>query len=54
MAEVIARIQDHRAHLLARAHQIEATPVPHVELVPDLEDDDELMAPAVPIRPRSR
>ena len=57
MADVIDRIQEHRARLLARAHQIEAFPAPRVELVPDLDDSDgaprRSMA-AVPLHPRSR
>ncbi|VTR77546.1 MULTISPECIES: flagellar FlbD family protein [Cellulomonas] len=63
MAEVIARVNEHRAHLLARAQEIQATPVPTVELVRDAapasdgsgEDDrDEPLADPVPLRPRSR
>lgn len=65
MAEVIARVNEHRAHLLARAQEIQATPHPAVELVrdvdtdaatvPDAEDDgDEPLADPVPLRPRSR
>jgi len=57
MEAVIDRIQEHRAQLLARAHQIEAFPPARVELVPDLVDaaaDTESMAPPVPLRPRSR
>jgi flagellar protein FlbD len=56
MVEVIDRINEHRASILARAREIQASP--HMELVPDLPDDSEgssteHLAPAVPIRPRS-
>ncbi len=55
MEEVIERINEHRASILARARDIQASP--YMELVPALPDDaDEAaapLAPAVPIRPRS-
>lgn len=55
LAEVIDRINEHRASILARAREIQSTP--HIELVPDLEDDEPAaqapLAPAVPLRPRS-
>ncbi len=57
MDEVIARINEHRASILARAREIQSSP--YMELVPDLppEEVDEAsaapLAPAVPIRPRS-
>ncbi|NUU15877.1 flagellar FlbD family protein [Cellulomonas humilata] len=62
MAEVIDRIQEQRAQILARAHEIQVQP--RMELVPDLpsepdESDDsaepaDQFAPPVPFRPRSR
>lgn len=57
MPEVIARIQEQRAQILARAQEIQVQP--RMELVPDLDhesDDDDAhgVAPAVPLRPRSR
>ncbi|HEY0240045.1 MAG TPA: flagellar FlbD family protein, partial [Friedmanniella sp.] len=64
MAEVIARVNEHRAHLLARAQEIQASPSPTVELVRDRDEsqDDDAEADAdrapladpVPLRPRSR
>ncbi|WP_456818714.1 flagellar FlbD family protein [Cellulomonas sp. URHB0016] len=56
MDEVIARINEHRAAILARAREIQSSP--HIELVPDLPDDADdpgaaPLAPAVPFRPRS-
>lgn len=64
MAEVIARINEHRAQLLARAQEIQASPTPTVELVreassaepagPDEDDVDAPLADPVPLRPRSR
>jgi len=64
MAEVIARINEHRAQLLARAQEIQASPTPTVELVRDaleaeedgpVEDEsDAPLAHPVPLRPRSR
>ncbi|WP_263121169.1 flagellar FlbD family protein [Cellulomonas fimi] len=63
MAEVIARVNEHRAHLLARAQEIQADPTPAVELVRDAPEtgsdpaDDEDRTPLadpVPLRPRSR
>ncbi|WP_454050991.1 flagellar FlbD family protein [Cellulomonas sp. Marseille-Q8402] len=66
MAEVIARVNEHRAHLLARAQEIQASPHPAVELVRDVDTDaaataadapddgDEPLADPVPLRPRSR
>lgn len=63
MAEVIARVNEHRAHLLARAQEIQADPTPAVELVrdtpegdTDADDDDDRtpLADPVPLRPRSR
>jgi flagellar protein FlbD len=65
MAEVIARVNEHRAHLLARAQEIQASPTPAVELVRDVadgdsgsatdeDDGDEPLAAPVPLRPRSR
>jgi flagellar protein FlbD len=53
LPEVIDRINEHRATILARAREIQASP--HIGLVPDLEDDDAQapIAPAVPLRPRS-
>jgi flagellar protein FlbD len=64
MAEVIELIHEARARILARAQEIQAQP--RIELVPDLPDepgdtpDEEYappasaLAPAVPLRPRSR
>jgi len=63
MAEVIARINEHRAAVLARSQELRATP--HMALVRD--DDvpagtsagtsagtgDETLAPTLPLRPRS-
>ena len=63
MAEVIARVNEHRAQLLARAQEIQAAPAPTVELVRDTaaggepgpaEDDGDVIADPVPLRPRSR
>lgn len=65
MAEVIARVNEHRAHLLARAQEIQASPTPAVELVRDAgspgsgptptdDDGDAPLADPVPLRPRSR
>jgi flagellar protein FlbD len=66
MAEVIARVNEHRAHLLARAQEIQSSPSPAVELVRDADDqaphagaadDDDAdtpLADPVPLRPRSR
>ncbi|MBD3781070.1 MULTISPECIES: flagellar FlbD family protein [unclassified Cellulomonas] len=64
MAEVIARVNEHRAQLLARAQEIQAAPSPAVELVRDADeapagDDpgdegDGPLADPVPLRPRSR
>ncbi|RMI03641.1 flagellar FlbD family protein [Cellulomonas triticagri] len=60
MTEVIARVNEHRAHLLARAQEIQAAPHPAVELVRDTgpgderSDDDAPLADTVPLRPRSR
>jgi flagellar protein FlbD len=60
MTEVIARVNEHRAQLLARAQEIQAAPAPTVELVRDVarEDDprgtDAPLADPVPLRPRSR
>lgn len=66
MAEVIARVNEHRAQLLARAQEIQAAPAPTVELVRDRddeadgphdhdgEDDHVPLADPVPLRPRSR
>jgi flagellar protein FlbD len=65
MAEVIARVNEHRAHLLARAQEIQASPTPAVELVrdpgtagpgtaTDEDDGDAPLADPVPLRPRSR
>ncbi|WP_158372740.1 flagellar FlbD family protein [Cellulosimicrobium cellulans] len=62
MAEVIARVNEHRAQLLARAQEIQAAPAPTVELVRDAasgvpdpaEDDGDVIADPVPLRPRSR
>lgn len=59
MPEVIDRIQEQRAQILARAQEIQVQP--RMELVPDLPsepDDDEpapggTFAPPVPFRPRS-
>lgn len=56
MAEVIERVNEHRAQLLARAQEIQADPPPVVELVRD-ESDEDVEAPIanpVPLRPRSR
>lgn len=65
MVEVIARVNEHRAQLLARAQEIQAAPPPTVELVRDRDDDaaadganddeaDETrLADPVPLRPRS-
>jgi flagellar protein FlbD len=58
MEEVIDRINEHRASILARAREIQSSSSPYMELVPDLPDDAEEpaaapLAPAVPIRPRS-
>ena len=64
MPEVIDRIQEQRAQILARAQEIQVQP--RMELVPDLpsepDDADDLdhpvpggsFAPPVPFRPRSR
>ena len=59
MQEVIDRINEHRSLLLARARELRAEP--RFELVRDGDaDDDEPvtadqpLAPAVPLRPRSR
>jgi flagellar protein FlbD len=60
MSEVIERIQEQRAQILARAQEIQVQP--RMELVPDLpaepDDTDEHtsgeFAPPVPFRPRSR
>ncbi|WP_448631326.1 flagellar FlbD family protein [Cellulomonas soli] len=55
MQEVIDRINEHRSLLLARARELKAEP--RFEVVPDDEqdaDDDHPLAPAVPLRPRSR
>ncbi len=66
MAEVIARVNEHRAHLLARAQEIQASPSPTVELVRDAPAEgavpgtadegerDQPLADPVPLRPRSR
>jgi flagellar protein FlbD len=67
MAEVIARVNEHRAHLLARAQEIQSSPSPTVELVRDVDpqgphadasapddDADTPLADPVPLRPRSR
>ncbi|MDM8083383.1 flagellar FlbD family protein [Cellulomonas cellasea] len=55
MTEVIARVHEHRAQLLARAQEIQSTPKPAVELVRDDESaDDAPLAHPVPLRPRSR
>lgn len=64
MAEVIARVNEHRAQLLARAQEIQAAPTPAVELVRDAsgaadddgagDDGDGPLADPVPLRPRSR
>ena len=64
MAEVIARVNEHRAQLLARAQDIQAAPTPTVELVRDTaaggapgpaeDDGDAPLADPVPLRPRSR
>ena len=60
MAEVIDRIQEQRAQILARAQEIQVQP--RMELVPDLpaepDEADEsapggTFAPPVPFRPRS-
>lgn len=54
MSEVIDRIQEQRAQILARAQEIQVQP--RMELVPDLDHgtDETDVAPAVPLRPRSR
>jgi len=61
MAEVIDRIQEQRAQILARAQEIQLHP--RIELVPDLPpeaddaddaDADGTLPPTVPFRPRSR
>ena len=39
MAEVITRINEHRAQILSRAQEIQVQP--RMELVPDLPDDDD-------------
>lgn len=63
MTEVIARVNEHRAHLLARAQEIQSAPHPAVELVRDGDGgagsgadvaDDAPLADTVPLRPRSR
>ncbi|MDM7830552.1 flagellar FlbD family protein [Cellulomonas edaphi] len=55
MLEVIARVNEHRAALLARSYEMRATP--HIELVPepedDEDDDDAPLAQTLPLRPRS-
>ncbi len=61
MDAVIALVNEHRAQLLARAQQIQASPRPSpVELVrsvPSADDEPDArsqVAPALPLRPRSR
>lgn len=62
MVEVIARVNEHRAQLLARAQEIQADPTPAVELVRDTPapvhaqdaEDSTPLADPVPLRPRSR
>lgn len=55
MEEVIDRINEHRSVLLARAREL--TSEPRLELLQgedDSADADQPLAPAVPLRPRSR
>ncbi|GAA3795441.1 hypothetical protein CSO01_23790 [Cellulomonas soli] len=55
MEEVIDRINEHRSLLLARAREL--TSEPRLELLQgedDSADADQPLAPAVPLRPRSR
>jgi flagellar protein FlbD len=40
MAEVIQRVNEHRAQILSRAQEIQVQP--RMELVPDLPDDDDV------------
>ncbi|WP_448059127.1 flagellar FlbD family protein [Cellulomonas hominis] len=60
MAEVIARVNEHRAQLLARAQEIQATPAAPFEVVREPSDDPDPgqqpapLAHPVPLRPRSR
>ena len=42
MAEVISRINEHRAQILSRAQEIQVQP--RMELVPDLPDEDDQQA----------
>ena len=55
MLEVIGRINEHRAAVLARSQDIRAAP--RMELVPDpsdeTDDGDDELAPPLPLRPRS-
>ncbi|MGN8245010.1 flagellar FlbD family protein [Cellulomonas soli] len=56
MQEVIDRVNEHRSLLLARARELKAEP--RFEVVQDQDDDgaedEHPLAPAVPLRPRSR
>ncbi|MEV7972395.1 flagellar FlbD family protein [Cellulomonas sp. NPDC089187] len=56
MSEVIARVNEHRAQLLARAQEIQADPHPAVELVRESSADEDAapLVDPVPLRPRSR
>lgn len=60
MTEVIDLVNEHRAQLLARAHDIQLFAPPAVELVRDVadadldEDDDAPLAPPVQLHPRIR
>lgn len=60
MTEVIDLVNEHRAQLLARAHDIQLFAPPAVELVRDVadadpdEDDDTPLAPPVQLHPRIR
>ncbi len=53
MEQVISRINEHRAQVLARSRELSGSPV--FELVADAQEPgDAPIAPAVPLRPRSR
>lgn len=60
MTEIIARVNEHRAQLLARAQQIQVGDASPVELVRDPADPHDPgpaeapLARPVPLRPRSR
>ena len=58
MDEVIALVNEHRSQLLARAHDIQVSGAPAIELVrdtgPDDEPDEPALAPPVQLHPRNR